>query len=76
MMNADVKSRPRVLVVAGTSLKIPGVRRLVKSLCTVIRTRKDGVTMYINNEPPVGKEFEDCFDLIVQGSTDEVADLV
>ncbi|KAJ5587670.1 NAD-dependent protein deacetylase hst4 [Penicillium hispanicum] len=76
VMNADVRSRPRVLVVAGTSLKIPGVRRLVKSLCTVIRGRKDGVTMFINNEPPVGKEFEDCFDLIVQGSTDDVADLV
>lgn len=76
VMNADVKSRPRVLIVAGTSLKIPGVRRLVKSLCTVIRSRKDGVTMFINNEPPVGKEFENCFDLIVQGSTDQVADLV
>ncbi|KAJ5160345.1 NAD-dependent protein deacetylase hst4 [Penicillium canariense] len=76
VMNADIKSRPRVLLVAGTSLKIPGVRRLVKSLCTVIRSRKDGVTMFINNEPPVGKEFENCFDLIVQGSTDEVADLV
>ncbi|KAJ5656016.1 NAD-dependent protein deacetylase hst4 [Penicillium longicatenatum] len=76
VMNSDVKSRPRVLVVAGTSLKIPGVRRLVKSLCAVIRTRKDGVTMFINNEPPVGKEFENCFDLIVQGSTDQVADLV
>lgn len=75
VMNADVKSRPRVLIVAGTSLKIPGVRRLVKSLCTVIRGRKDGVTMFINNEPPVGKEFENCFDLIVQGTTDEVADL-
>lgn len=76
VMNADVRARPRVLVVAGTSLKIPGVRRLVKSLCTVIRSRKDGVTMFINNEPPIGKEFENCFDLIVQGSTDEVADLV
>lgn len=76
VMNADIKSRPRVLIVAGTSLKIPGVRRLVKSLCTVIRSRKDGVTMFINNEPPVGKEFENCFDLIVQGSTDDVADLV
>jgi NAD-dependent histone deacetylase SIR2 len=76
VMNADIKSRPRVLVVAGTSLKIPGVRRLVKSLCTVIRSRKDGVTMFINNEPPAGKEFDNCFDLIVQGSTDEVADLV
>ncbi|KAJ5946494.1 NAD-dependent protein deacetylase hst4 [Penicillium verhagenii] len=67
---------PRVLIVAGTSLKIPGVRRLVKSLCAVIRTRKDGVTMFVNNEPPVGKEFENCFDLIVQGSTDQVAELV
>ncbi|EPS32231.1 hypothetical protein PDE_07191 [Penicillium oxalicum 114-2] len=76
VMNADIKSRPRALVVAGTSLKIPGVRRLVKSLCKVIRGRKDGVTMYIGKEPLVGKEFEDCFDLIVQGSTDEVADLV
>lgn len=76
VMNADVRSRPRVLIVAGTSLKIPGVRRLVKSLCTVIRSRKDGVTMFINNEAPQGKEFEGCFDLVVQGSTDEVADLV
>lgn len=76
VMNADVRSRPRVLVVAGTSLKIPGVRRLVKSLCATIRSRKDGVTIFVNNEPPQGKEFEGCFDLIVQGSTDEVADLV
>lgn len=73
VMNADIKSRPRVLIVAGTSLKIPGVRRLVKSMCAMIRSRKDGVTMFINNEPPSGKEFDDCFDLIVQGSCDEVA---
>lgn len=73
VMNADIKSRPRVLIVAGTSLKIPGVRRLVKSMCAQIRSRKDGVTMFVNNEPPTGKEFADCFDLIVQGSCDEVA---
>ena len=73
VMNADIKSRPRVLIVAGTSLKIPGVRRLVKSMCAMIRSRKDGVTMFVNNEPPSGKEFDDCFDLIVQGSCDEVA---
>ena len=73
VMNADIKSRPRVLIVAGTSLKIPGVRRLVKSLCTMIRSRKDGVTMFINNEPPSGKEFDGCFDLIIKGSCDQVA---
>lgn len=73
VMNADIKSRPRVLIVAGTSLKIPGVRRLVKSMCAQIRSRKDGVTMFINNEAPSGKEFDDCFDLIIKGSCDEVA---
>lgn len=73
VMNADIKSRPRVLIVAGTSLKIPGVRRLVKSMCAMIRSRKDGVTMFINNELPSGKEFDDCFDLVIKGSCDEVA---
>lgn len=76
IMNADVRSRPDALIVAGTSLKIPGVRHLVKNLCSMVRSRKNGVTMWINNEPPVGKEFEDCWDLIVGGNCDEVAGIV
>lgn len=75
VMNADIRSRPDTLIVAGTSMKIPGVRRLVKVLCNVIRGRKNGVTMWINNEPPVGKEFEDCWDLMVKGSCDQFAQL-
>ncbi|KAE8372147.1 DHS-like NAD/FAD-binding domain-containing protein [Aspergillus bertholletiae] len=75
VMNADVRSRPDALIVVGTSLKIPGVRRLVKSLCSVIRSRRNGVTMWINNEPPTGKEFEDCWDLMVKGDCEEVARL-
>ncbi|PYH44478.1 putative SIR2 family histone deacetylase (Hst4) [Aspergillus saccharolyticus JOP 1030-1] len=76
VMNADIRSRPDALIVVGTSLKIPGVRRLVKSLCSVIRSRRNGVTMWINNEPPSGKEFEDCWDLMVKGDCEEVARLV
>ncbi|KAE8394298.1 DHS-like NAD/FAD-binding domain-containing protein [Aspergillus alliaceus] len=75
VMNADIRSRPDALIVVGTSLKIPGVRRLVKSLCSVIRSRRNGVTMWINNEPPAGKEFEDCWDLMVKGDCEEVARL-
>lgn len=75
VMNADIRARPDALMVVGTSMKIPGVRRLVKSLCSVIKSRKNGVTMWVNNEPPVGKEFEDCFDLKVTGNCDEVARL-
>ncbi|PTU22546.1 hypothetical protein P175DRAFT_0473688 [Aspergillus ochraceoroseus IBT 24754] len=75
VMNADIRSRPDALIVVGTSLKIPGVRRLVKSLCSVIRGRRNGITMWINNEPPSGKEFEDCWDLMVRGDCEEVARL-
>ncbi|KAN0067718.1 DHS-like NAD/FAD-binding domain containing protein [Elaphomyces granulatus] len=76
VMNADTRSRPDALVVVGTSLKIPGVRRLVKNLCHVVRGRRNGVTMWINNEPPTGREFEDCWDLMVKGDCEEVARLV
>ncbi|KAH8697295.1 DHS-like NAD/FAD-binding domain-containing protein [Talaromyces proteolyticus] len=75
VMNTDIRSRPDAVIVVGTSLKIPGVRRLVKSLCKVVRSRRNGVAMWINNEPPVGKEFEDCWDLIVKGNCEEVARL-
>lgn len=76
VMNSDIRSRPDTVIVVGTSLKIPGVRRLVKSLCKVVRGRRNGVAMWINNEPPVGKEFEDCWDLVVKGNCEEVARLV
>ncbi|KAE8549528.1 hypothetical protein TMatcc_000539 [Talaromyces marneffei ATCC 18224] len=75
VMNSDIRSRPDTVIVVGTSLKIPGVRRLVKSLCKVVRSKPKGIAMWINNEPPVGKEFEDCWDLVVKGNCEEVARL-
>lgn len=74
VVNADLRARPDALIVVGTSMKIPGVRRIVREMCAVIRDRRDGLTVWINHEPPpVGKEFEDCWDLVVRGSCDEVA---
>lgn len=74
VVSADLRTRPDALIVVGTSMKIPGVRRIVREMCGVIRGRKDGLTVWINHEPPpLGKEFEDCWDLIVKGSCDEVA---
>lgn len=71
---ADLRSRPDAVLVVGTSLKIPGVRRLVKELCGVTRSRRDGFTAWINVDPvPVGAEFRDCWDLVVRGKSDDVA---
>ena len=72
VMAADLRARPDALIVVGTSLKIPGVKRLVREMCGVIRDRKDGLTIWMNMDPPpLGKEFEDCWDLIVKGPCDD-----
>ena len=74
VMSADLKTRPDAVIVVGTSMKIPGVKRFVRELCGVVRDRRDGVTVWINPDPPpTGKEFENCWDLIVEGDCDQVA---
>lgn len=71
---ADLRTRPDVILVVGTSLKIPGVRRIVREMCGIVRDRRDGLAVWINNDPvPSGKEFENCFDLVVKGTCDEIA---
>lgn len=72
--SADLKARPDAVIVVGTTLKVPGTRRLVKELCQVTRGRRDGFTAWINIEPePKGIDFKDCWDLVVKAKCDDVA---
>lgn len=74
VVTSDLRTRPDALIVVGTSLKIPGVRRIVREMSRVVRGRKNGVTMWINQDSlPVGKEFQDCWDLVIKGQCDQVA---
>ncbi|KAJ4295858.1 hypothetical protein N0V88_004560 [Collariella sp. IMI 366227] len=74
---ADLRRVPDAVVVVGTSLKIPGVRRIVKEMCQLTRSRRDGITAWINlNSEPQGAEFKDCWDLVVRGKCDDIAELV
>jgi NAD-dependent histone deacetylase SIR2 len=71
---ADLRTRPDALIVVGTTLKVPGVKRIVKEMCGVVRGRRDGATIWINkNPPPPGPGIE--WDLIVSGPCDRVAEL-
>lgn len=70
----DMRMRPDAVIVAGTTLKVPGVRRIAREMCNIVRDRKDGVTVWLNNDPePMGKDLEDVWDLVVKGPCDEVA---
>ncbi|AEO65864.1 uncharacterized protein THITE_35412 [Thermothielavioides terrestris NRRL 8126] len=74
---ADLRRVPDAVIVVGTSLKIPGVRRIVKEMCQLTRSRRDGITAWINLDPePQGAEFKDCWDLVVRGKCDDIAELV
>jgi NAD-dependent histone deacetylase SIR2 len=73
---ADLKRVPDAVLVVGTTLKVPGVRRIVKEMCQVTRSRRDGFTAWINLEPkPQGPLLKDCWDLVVKGKCDDVAKL-
>lgn len=73
---ADFRTRPDAVIVVGTSMKIPTVRRIVHEMCQIVRDRKEGTTVWINHNPiPPGKDLENLWDLIVKGDSDEVARL-
>ncbi|KAI5808814.1 Sir2 family histone deacetylase Hst4 [Peziza echinospora] len=73
---ADLKTRPDAIVVVGTSLKVPGIKRIVREMCKSVQDIRGGITVWINeDEPPLGKELEGAFDLIVKGDCEMVAAL-
>ncbi|KAK6843526.1 hypothetical protein PG987_004386 [Apiospora arundinis] len=77
VVKADTRARPDAIIVVGTSMKIPGVRQIVRNMCKVTRERKDGIAVWINLDPePAGVELRDCWDIVVRGKCDDVANLV
>lgn len=77
VLRADLRARPDAVVVVGTSMKIPGVRNMVKDMCKKTRDRRDGITAWINLDPePSGMDLKNCWDLVVRGRCDDVASLV
>lgn len=73
---ADLARVPDAVIVVGTTLKIPGVKRLVTEMCRATRSRRDGFTAFLNIEPPQGAEFQECWDIVVRGKCDDVAAIV
>jgi NAD-dependent histone deacetylase SIR2 len=72
--SADLKARPDAVVVVGTTLKVPGTRRLVREMCQVTRGRRNGVAIWINvDDEPKGVDLKNCWDIVVRSKCDEVA---
>lgn len=72
VMTADLRKRPDAVIVVGTALRVPGVRKFVKEMCKVVRGRRGGFTAWIN-PAAAPSEMRDLFNVAFRGRCDEVA---
>ncbi|CUM68258.1 uncharacterized protein PRCAT00005979001 [Priceomyces carsonii] len=67
-LNLDLKLKPDLLIIMGTSLKVDGVKKLAKSLCNTIHNR-GGKVIFIN-KTPVSKQWENFIDYEILSDCD------
>jgi NAD-dependent histone deacetylase SIR2 len=68
----DEKSLPDLLIVMGTSLQVPGIKKLVKMFAAAVHHSQssNNLAIFINKTRPA-KEWDGVFDYYVEGETDE-----
>lgn len=74
----DLLKKPDGLIVVGTTLKIPGVRRMVREMSQAVHAAR-GVSIWMNIDDPSvlsSREFESCFDLIIKGDCQKVGQIL
>ncbi|CAH6722546.1 NAD-dependent histone deacetylase Hst3p [[Candida] jaroonii] len=67
-LNNDLKSKPDLLIIMGTSLKVDGVKKLVKSLAKSIHER-GGKVIFVN-KTPVNNSWENYIDYSILSDCD------
>lgn len=72
----DIRKLPNILIVIGTSLKILGLKRMVKDFAKIARTNSKSLILYINKTASRGKEWESIFDYELIGDCDSWCQLL
>ncbi|KAG1754831.1 DHS-like NAD/FAD-binding domain-containing protein [Suillus paluster] len=85
IQTSDIARKPDMLIIMGTSLKVHGLKKLVKDFAKVVHATGTGTTpngtpkkqkiwqgkvVFVNKTPP-GSEWSDVIDYHVAGETDE-----
>ena len=74
LVEQDLGIGPKVALVVGTALKVPGVRRLVRELCRAAKAQ-GGLTVWINKDAPPSS-LKLPLDFAFLGDCDEFASLL
>ena len=72
----DLHKKPDLLIVIGTSLKIPGIKRMITITAGYVK-RKGGLCIYIDrNVLPTKSSWRNVFDYHLLGDSDDVTSLL
>jgi NAD-dependent histone deacetylase SIR2 len=69
LQTTDLRKKPDLMIVMGTSLKVPALKKFIKQAAKLIHD-KQGQVVFINRTAPT-KEWHKVFDYEVLGDTDE-----
>lgn len=67
---SDLKKKPDLMIVMGTSLKIPALKKFIKQAARIIHSKPGGCVVFVNRTSPT-KEWDKVFDYEVLGDSDE-----
>ncbi|KAI8997491.1 DHS-like NAD/FAD-binding domain-containing protein [Pilobolus umbonatus] len=71
---SDLKRKPDLMIVMGTSLKIPALKKFIKQAARIIHS-VGGKVVFVNRTSPT-KEWEKIFDYEVLGDSDEWVEIM
>ena len=69
VISADLSRKPDLLLIFGTSLKVHGIKKLVKDFAKAVHAKK-GVVIFINKSELRKSEWENVIDYWVEGDCD------
>ncbi|KAK7206895.1 DHS-like NAD/FAD-binding domain-containing protein [Myxozyma melibiosi] len=69
-IESDLKARPDMLIIAGTSLKVIGIKKLVRSAAKAVHER-GGVVVYVNRTLPAARSWKGQIDYHIDSDCDE-----
>lgn len=75
MVCDDVQKEPDLMIVIGTSLKVHGIKNLVRDFAKAVHSCDSGRVVFINRVA-VSKEWNKVFDYCIIGDADDIVDRI
>lgn len=69
-VSEDLSKRPQILLVMGTSLKVVGLKKLVKDFARSVHGNVDGLVVFVNKTSAPRSEWQNIFDVELLGDCD------